>query len=522
MNDFFIFIILAGTFLLGVSLKPTFLIYKKTNSSQWGLLLLLIIFFIMAYWWVIYYFFTQGVDTFVASSVSLILFGGSGFVVLVTRLSLSSIIKIERVSAQQRFLAEHDVLTRLPNRNKFFRILKKQISLNNSFTLFFIDLNGFKQVNDRFGHQYGDELLSLLSQSLRQHLSGIAKVYRIGGDEFALILFSRTEKKYVNCVTAINTAISLPFSIREQKITVMLSIGVSRFPDNSQHQHELLIQADLAMYEAKRTAQQVVAYFPELGHRARELSEMSTRIEKALQDNEFELHLQPILSAFGGQLHGAEVLIRWPQKNGEFIPPNKLISVAEQTGLILPLSQWVVLNSFKQLKKLKAHGFYGFLHINLSPKDLESEEFYYFIEMLVELDPSVSKSIIFEITENAMMTNLNAARKMMSKLSKMGFKFSVDDFGTGFSSLVLLRELPIDQIKIDQSFIKNMLNEPAAYAIVESTIFLASRLNCNVVAEGIEEKKVEQALIKLNCDYVQGFFYSKALSIDCFRKRYLR
>ncbi|NMM40747.1 EAL domain-containing protein [Pseudoalteromonas arctica] len=516
MNNFFIFIILAGTFLLAVSLKPTFLIYKKTNSSQWALLFVLIIFFITGYWWVVYYFFTHGADTFVTLSVSLILFGGSAFVILVTRLSLSSIIKIEKASAQQRFLAEHDSLTRLPSRNKFFCVIEQQITQANPFTLLFIDLNGFKQVNDGFGHQYGDELLSVLSNRLQQHLSGIANLYRIGGDEFALILFSREEKTYSNCIAAINTAISFPFTIKKQKIMVMLSIGVSRFPDDSQQQHELLIQADLAMYEAKKTGHQVIVYFPELGHRARELSEMSKRIEKALQSDEFELYLQPILSAFGQQLHGAEVLIRWRKEDGEFIPPNKVLSVAEQTGLILPLSQWVVLNSLKHLKKLKAHGFSGLLHINLSPKDLESKEFYYFIEMLVDLDPSMGESIIFEITENAVMTSLNAAREMMSKLSKMGFKFSVDDFGTGFSSLVLLRELPIDQIKIDQSFIKNMLNETTAYAIVESTIFLASRLNCNVVAEGIEEKDIEQALIKLNCDYVQGFLYSRAVPLDEF------
>ena len=189
--------------------------------------------------------------------------------------------------------------------------------------------------------------------------------------------------------------------------------------------------------------------------------------------------------------------------------------------MILNITQWVVIETIKNLQRLKSLGFTGTMHVNLSTRDLESESFVEFIEELLKEDPTLSNYIVFEITEGAMMTDLEAARAMMYKLNSRGFEFSVDDFGTGFSSLSLLRELPINQIKIDRSFINNMLTKIADYAIVESTLFLAHRLNCNVVAEGIETKELQEVLKSMNCEFLQGYYFSKPLPLERFIEKYL-
>ena len=520
MDNLFIFIIMVGSFLLTVSIRPTLKVCKKTNRLAWCLLLVLIIFFIFGYWGILYYFVNNEISSFVRSSVSFILFGGGAFVYMIIQLSLKSIIEIECSADHQRFLADHDSLTNLPNRKKFFEVLNKKIEYNDPFTLFLIDLSNFKRINDSYGNTCGDSLLCVFSKTLNQYLLGSAKLYRIGGDEFGVLLNSISSDKHISCIQLINKAIEKPFSIFDQTIRVKIKVGTCTYPKDSMHTNELFKHANFALHEAKQTQQQVVNYFSDLSARADDLFNMSNKIKSALKNQEFELYLQPIFDSQQDEIHGAEVLIRWQQSDGSFISPEVFIKIAEQTGQILNITKWVVLETIKHLKLLKNAGFIGPLHVNLSTRDLESLDFYEFIEPLINLDPTLSDSIIFEITEGAMMTNLDAARSMMYKLNDRGFEFSVDDFGTGFSSLSLLRELPISQIKIDQSFIKDMLTQIANYAIVESTLFLANRLNCKVVAEGIENKDLQETLTSMNCDYLQGYYYSKPININEFIEKY--
>ncbi|MEL0647232.1 EAL domain-containing protein [Pseudoalteromonas agarivorans] len=521
MGNLFVYLITIGVVLLTLSILPTLQICKQTKRVSWVLLLVLIIGFIVGYWWILYYFVNNPSSDFVASSIALILCGGGAFVFLIIKLSLKSIIKIDEYAERQRFLAEHDHLTTLPNRKKFFQILNRQVKYKDPFTLLLIDLNNFKKINDLYGNKVGDILLNVFGKRMNQNLSGIAKLYRIGGDEFALIVETSPNDNFEACLNAINKSIKSPFVIYEHNLRIKLTIGASLYLQDSLQANELFTQANLAIHEAKNTQQPYVAYKKELGKRANDLRDMSSKIKRAINEQEFELYLQPIFEADSEDMHGAEVLIRWPQSDGSFISPELFIGIAEQSGLILGISKWVVLETINHLKQLKSAGFIGALHVNLSTKDLESPEFYEFIEALLADDPSLSDFIIFEITERAMMTNLQAAQTMMQKLNSRGFEFSVDDFGTGFSSLVLLRELPISQIKIDQSFIKDMLTQIADYAIVESTLFLATRLNCKVVAEGIENEDVQQALTTMNCDYLQGYYYSKPLRINEFMSKYL-
>ncbi|TMS81587.1 bifunctional diguanylate cyclase/phosphodiesterase [Pseudoalteromonas sp. S554] len=514
-------VILFGILLLGFSIQPIITICKKTKNMAWSLLLALVVLFIFGYCWILHYFANNTLDNLVLISISLILLGGGIFVFLIMRLSLKSILEIEKSENHQRFLAEHDSLTSLPNRKCFFNLLIQHINNEQPFSLFLFDLSNFKRVNELYGNSLGDELLCIFSKTLNLNLLNIGELHRIGGDEFALILDSANEQDIYDCIEVIKGSVEEPFFINAQKVWLKLKVGVSSYPQDAFYANELFKNADLALLEAKSTQQLFVNYFEGLSERADNFIDMTTKIKNALINHEFELYFQPIFCTRFDEIHGAEVLIRWPQQDGSFITPDQFIKVAERTGMILNITQWVVIETIKNLQRLKSLGFTGTMHVNLSTRDLESESFVQFIEELLKEDPTLSNYIVFEITEGAMMTDLEAARAMMYKLNRRGFEFSVDDFGTGFSSLSLLRELPINQIKVDRSFINNMLTKIADYAIVESTLFLAHRLNCNVVAEGIETKELQEALKSMNCEFLQGYYFSKPLPLERFIEKYL-
>ncbi|WP_409439823.1 putative bifunctional diguanylate cyclase/phosphodiesterase [Psychromonas sp. GE-S-Ul-11] len=514
MNEFFIAIILAGTFLLLASLVNTLRICRKTSRAAWYILFYFIVLFIAGYLGILYYFISYPLDSMLVSIVACILFGGGAFVFLVIRLSFASLLKVEKAVEVQRYQAEHDALTGLPNRKMFFGILSKTIEAKTPCTVLFIDLNDFKQVNDSFGHHFGDQLLIATAQGIQSHLSNYASLYRLGGDEFAVLSTFQHANGLQQCIELITRAANSPVEIDEQFINVRLSIGVSHFPQDSEDMHELVRLADLAMYEAKNNNQTLVFYHDKLSQKESNFLLMTNRIQTAIEQGEFMLFYQPIVCAKSGEEHGLEALIRWPQPDGSYLSPEYFIKIAERSTLILSLTKWVIIEALNNLSNLYEAGFKGMLHINLSAQDLKSNEFFKYICSLHEQDPSISNTIIFEITESAMMTDIKDAREMILALNKKGFQFSIDDFGTGFSSLSLLRELPITQIKIDRSFVNDMLTQKADYAIVNSIIFLAEQLSCSVVAEGVESHQIEQALISLNCDFVQGFYYSRPLPIE--------
>jgi len=506
--------IIFGTGLLMASLMATLKICRKSENTAWYFLFYFIILFIIGYLGILYYFISHPLDPMLVSIVSCILFGGGAFVFVVIKLSFDSLLNIEKAVEVQRYQAEHDALTGLPNRKMFFGILSETIKTKTPCTVLFIDLNDFKQVNDSFGHHFGDQLLIATAQGIASHLSKYASLYRLGGDEFAVLSTFQHENGLQQCIEVITKSASAPVEIDEQFINVRLSIGVSHFPQDSSDMHELVRFADLAMYEAKNNNQTLVFYDKNLSKKENNFLLMTNRIQTAIEDGEFILFYQPIVCAKSGDEHGLEVLIRWPQPDGSYLSPEYFIKIAERSTLILSLTKWVIMEALNNLDSLYEAGFKGMLHINLSAQDLKSNEFYKYICSLYEKDPSISNIIIFEITESAMMTDIKSAREMILALIEKGFQFSIDDFGTGFSSLSLLRELSITQIKIDRSFVNDMLEQKADYAIVKSIIFLAEQLSCSVVAEGVENHQIEQALIGLNCDFVQGFYYSRPLPIE--------
>ncbi len=514
--------IIFGLILLAASLKPACEIKNADKTQKWTALCVLIVAFILGYLFVLYFLSTEKVEQHFALVLSSILAGGGVFVYIVTILSCKSIRKLGYALERQRFLAEHDTITGHFNRSKFIYDLNEKVDNQQHFDLLLLGINKFRHIIDVHDHEFVDALLNQLSNRICQDLGINVPLYRIDGGEFALLIDNHHASEIDQVLQSIDPSQKKEFSILNKVIHIDVIIGVSRFPSMATLSKSIFKQADLAFHEAKATNRPCVFYFDELGKRAEESQKMHARIKNALKNNEFELYLQPIIVANNGKVDGAEALIRWPQKDGSFIRPDLFISIAEKSGLINEVSRWVVLETIQLISQLKQAGFDGTIHVNLSTKDIESKAFFEFVEKQVAKNPSISSSIIFEITEYAMMTNFDEARDTMLKLTNMGFKFSIDDFGTGFSSLTLLRELPISQIKIDRSFVSEMLKQNTDLAIVESTLFLASKLNCNVVAEGVENEELQQKLSEIGCHFLQGFYFSKPIPFDDYINIFLR
>ncbi|MEO9274939.1 EAL domain-containing protein [Marinomonas sp. 5E14-1] len=517
---FYITLILLGIMALILSLKPTYEICSRGKDFGWNILLFLIVLFVAGYIGVLYLQFKLLASDLIHSIISCILFGGGMFVFMVSKLSHRSIIKLEEIAEIEHHNALHDSLTNLPNRKHILQRMTEYAESQTPFSLLSIDLNNFKQVNDALGHHYGDELLIAVSARFRELLPPDTFVSRMGGDEFALIVNTNEEKNYLHVVDLIHDSLKQPFQVMGYDINVYLSIGISLFPHQATELDKLQKQADIAMYESKKHHQKYVLYKDEFDAGGSEKLIISTGIKAALEGDEFELHYQPIVNP-DNTIYGAEALIRWPQADGSYISPDKFIGIAEQSVLIGEITAWVLNKSFLDLQEMKKSGFTGCLHINLSAQDLQSETLYLLAVQLIEKDSSCTGHLMFEITESAMMKDLYAGKKMMLKLSEIGFRFSVDDFGTGFSSLSLLRELPVNQIKIDRSFIVDMSVGSVNHSIVKSTLFLAKSLNCSVVAEGVENQSIGKELSHLGCDYMQGFHYSRAIPLTKFVDKFI-
>ncbi|TYL47605.1 putative bifunctional diguanylate cyclase/phosphodiesterase [Marinomonas sp. IMCC 4694] len=515
MNAMYVVLTFIGMFALVASLQPTYDICNRDKHLGWRVLFFLIVLFILGYGGFAYFQLTNSIVEIIDVTMSFILFGGGAFVLIVSLLSQRSIQELEQSVIDERYNALHDSLTGLANRKNLIEFMDSSVSKSSPFSLLSIDLNNFKQVNDALGHYYGDQLLVAVSERFNEVLPSDVFVSRMGGDEFALVMNTVDGADVIALVGLLHESFKVPFHITGYDVSVFLSLGVSSFPHHSSNTDVLLKQADIAMYESKNNHKNYVFYTDELDKGGSEKLILSSRIKKALDNEEFRLFYQPIVNG-DGSIYGAEALIRWPQEDGSYISPEKFIGIAEQSVLIGKLSHWVINKAFSDLQIMKKKGFTGCLHVNLSAQDLQTNALYELASELIERDPLCIHQMIFEITENAMLKDLYAGKKMMLRLNEIGFKFSIDDFGTGFSSLSLLRDLPITQIKIDRSFVMNMTVSSVNHAIVKSTLFLAKNLHCSVVAEGVEDHQTGQELKNLECNHLQGYHFSRAVPLSSF------
>jgi predicted signal transduction protein with EAL and GGDEF domain len=441
-----------------------------------------------------------------------------------------------------RFLAYHDKLTELGNRDLFYVTLNQFLGHVKRYqdtlgALLFLDLDGFKKVNDTLGHSSGDRVLCECARRLSSCLRESDQLYRFssevesgqvpqedlfrfGGDEFVILLTYLAQPTDAGVVAQkIIDAIRRPFKLHDiedaGKIEVGVSIGVALIPGDGTDAMALIRSADVAMYKAKEQHNKYIFFAAELNAKASERVSLETGLRSALEKGEFELYYQPIVNTFGA-IEGAEALLRWRDGQGEFIPPSRFIPVAEDTGLILPLGDWVLAKACGDLKKWNDTGHPDFyVSVNLSAKQFVQEDMVGKLGAIIRKSGIDPKNLKIEMTETSLMRDPVLARKKMEQIKSRhaGLCIAIDDFGTGYSSLSYLSDFPVDLLKIDRSFVLNFRREQNA-RIINTIIALAKNLRLGVVAEGVETVDQYRYLSSRDCHCFQGFYFGKAVSLE--------
>ncbi|ENH96095.1 PAS/PAC sensor-containing diguanylate cyclase/phosphodiesterase [Gracilibacillus halophilus YIM-C55.5] len=427
----------------------------------------------------------------------------------------------QHLEDQLNYMAYHDYLTELPNQHHFqfqLQALIEQSKLNdNQFALFFLDLDRFKNVNDSLGHEYGDLLLKKVANRLQQQLTATETVFRFGGDEFIILQEETNDEKTNLLAQSLMDQLSQPYEIRGLDIVTTVSIGISMFPHDGDSRQSLVKKADNAMYHAKRSGKNMYQMYQEsLGYQIYGNIELETLLRKALERNEFQLFYQPKVSGNTEEVIGVEALIRWNNREHGLISPGEFIRLAEESGLIIPIGKWVLYEACRQLKEWHANGYSSItVSVNLSMRQFHQSDLVTTVEQIIhetQIDPMY---VELEITETMTM-DAEAALSILRDLKQIGVKISMDDFGTGYSSLSHLKRFPIDYLKIDQSFIRDIIIDKDNQDIVDTIIMLGHNLDMQIVAEGVETKEHVTYLRQHHCDILQGYYFSKPLTHEAF------
>lgn len=418
-------------------------------------------------------------------------------------------------------LAFYDPLTGLANRRLLEDHIVQALSTsarNKSYcALFFIDLDHFKNLNDTLGHKLGDEVLKQVANRLKECVRDGDTVARPGGDEFIILLEDIGHTKIEAASNAqhiaekILTRFNDPYELSESRYVITASIGINLFIDHFETSEELMKRSDLAMYQAKAEGRNTIRFFdPAMQEVAAKRSEIEADLRLAIERDEFLLYYQPKVT-FSGELQGYEALIRWQHPTKGMISPAEFIPVAEETGLILPIGKWVIREACSTVKQWQdTPALKGLiLAINISARQFRQKEFVTCFTDIIDEHDIPANQIEIELTESLLMDDMDDTVKKMEALNKIGVHFALDDFGTGYSSLSYLKNLPLGYLKIDQSFVRDMLLDLDDAAIVETIITLAKTLKLRVIAEGVEQAEQAEVLNRLGCDLLQGYFFGK-------------
>ncbi|WP_240418928.1 EAL domain-containing protein [Paenibacillus periandrae] len=431
----------------------------------------------------------------------------------------------ERKRAEEKIvhMAYHDALTNLPNRLHFDQRLKRSFTEaernNGKMAIIFFDLDRFKVINDTLGHHVGDLLLHALSIKLKDYVLAKDLVARFGGDEFIVLLSNIASiDEATQFAKGIPELLKEPFIFEEQELFVTASIGISLYPNDGTDAETLLKNADIAMYRSKEKGGNSYHYYhPEMNKRSMHRLSLEINLRKALERNEFHVYYQPFVDLSHGEIFGMEALIRWFHPEWGMVSPAEFIPLAEETGLIIPIGNWVLRQACLQNKKWQSLGNHPLrVSVNISAIQFHQPQFVQIIEDTLEetgLDPSL---LCLEITENVAMTNVPYIIETMQKLRSMGVFISIDDFGTGYSSFSYLKRFRVHTLKIDQSFIRDVTFDEENAAIVTALIAMAQQLKIKSLAEGVETKEQLDFLIMRGCDEIQGYVFSKPISADEF------
>ncbi len=428
----------------------------------------------------------------------------------------------ERLAFESRlsYQATHDALTGLPNRTLLYDRLSQAIasSLRDSRqqgVLMELDLDHFKEINDTLGHPAGDEILRQVSLRLSRVLRDSDTLARLGGDEFAILLPDVQNGRLAAARVAqiVLDSFAEPFFYQDNEMYLGAGIGIVIFPEHGEDTITLMSRADVAMYETKHKDLGYIFYDSTRDTNTQKKLHLPSELRHALERNEFELYYQPQIDIRSGVIYGVEALIRWHHPDGTLVYPDEFIPHAERTGLINPITEWVIRNMLEQCQQWRAAGLNLRMAVNVSARSFMDPNFGDKIaSILSEYSNCLAAQMEMEITESVLMTNIDHGIKVLNEITKMGMAIAIDDFGTGYSSLAYLKKLPISSIKVDKSFVINMANDDNDAAIVRSTIDLAHSLGFKVVAEGVEDAVTYNLLEALNCDYAQGYHVAYPLS----------
>ena len=439
---------------------------------------------------------------------------------------------IEDVTAKRQYerrlqhLANHDPLTGLANRT----LLQEKVTMSMLFAqrtnalmaVAFLDLDNFKFINDTFGHDAGDLVLKEVANRLRHNVREEDTIARMGGDEFVLVITSEPSLAHVgDMVERVRVSLSAPVHINGKEVSPGVSIGVSLFPRDGDTVDRLMRAADAAMYHAKTSGRNNVKFFSEdLNASVHEHLSLKARLANAIQAGQLFVSYQPKVDLRSGRVVGAEALVRWSDPEDGIVGPDKFIPIAEETGLIIPLGEWVLNKACETLCELQDNGVRGFtISVNLSTRQLRDKSFVARLSALLaryELDPG---ALELEVTESQLMDNPDEAMKVLAQLKQLGVRLSIDDFGTGYSSLSHLQKFPVDFIKIDRTFLREVGLVERDTVIAKAIISLGHTLNLIVIAEGVETSEQLSFLREHDCDQMQGYYFSPALTKEMLHQK---
>ena len=416
--------------------------------------------------------------------------------------------------------ADHDVLTGLPNRSLLYDRFKQSVATahrnHSSLAVCILDLDGFKLINDRYGHAIGDRLLVEVSERLKKIIRGEDTVARLGGDEFVILLGLVYTNELEMAMQRILTALSLAYTIDGIELNISASIGVTIYPKDDADIDSLLRHADQAMYRAKLRGRDCYHLFNILlDNEARTAFETVVLVSKALRNNELCLHYQPKINLSSGTITGYEALLRWQHPQEGIIYPQNFIPFVEQTNLIVDIGNWVIEQALTQISHWAVLGKTWSVAVNIAALHFQREDFVETLKHLLSRFPNSSPQMLdIEIVESVMLENIPLVVKNINECKKLGVTFSLDDFGTGYSSLSYLKKLETHSIKIDQSFIRGILDDKNSLLLTIAIIGLAKSFNREVIAEGVETVEQAKLLMRLGCDSAQGYGFAKPMPVE--------
>ncbi|WP_103109676.1 bifunctional diguanylate cyclase/phosphodiesterase [Brevibacillus reuszeri] len=421
------------------------------------------------------------------------------------------------------YLAYHDALTELPNRRMYVQHLGKEIMqakrFHSNMAVLFLDLDRFKDVNDSFGHDVGDLLLIEAAKRLKSCVKPGDMVGRLGGDEFTVLISNLTEREEAATVAEeIMQVMQQPFHLNGQAFNISSSIGISLFPQDGDNAEDLLKRADTALYTVKSRGRNGFDFFdPSMEAKSLERILMENELRKAIEQEHFQIYYQPKMDIKTGTLTGMEALVRWVHPELGIIPPNRFIPIAEESGMIIPLGEWILKEACKQNKRWHDQGYELKVSVNLSVRQIYQKDLLDMIKATLEETQLEPEWLELEITES-IFVKMDEATVVLQQIREIGIQISIDDFGTGYSSFSYIKSLPVDTIKIDASFIRDVHHNQESQAIVKAIVTIADSLNMKVVAEGIELNDQVAALQENGCGHGQGYLFSRPLATADFEQ----